>query len=683
MAIPFYSDIDLNGNEIKNSITENLEQAPSNPTTGQQYFNTTDNKLYYYNGTEWVDLTKSSGSSNSGVAIGTIVNWPSNSLPVGWLKCDGSAISRTDYSSLFSIMGTTFGAGDGSTTFNLPNITDKNILGNGTINETGGNNSITLTTDNLPSHNHNYESTHSHVLAITVKSNGAHTHSFSDTSSSAGAHTHSFSDTTSTKTLKGGFEARRYGTSSKQTDVVGIKATSGTHGVFSRIVTAWGGSHTVLASNGSATNPSVDAIDFNGTHNHTVSGNTGSAGAHTHTVSGTTGSGGAHTHTASGTATSTVVSGITESTGSGEAINIQNPYIRLNFIIKALNIEQDEGIDIIPPITQQLTTEDLDDFKTLDNVGINYYGAGGNTVLNKPDSVANFGLQVIRMGSEVYLQLIYTNIREIYYRIYADNNWTNWIKIINSLDELNSKQEISLPNYFMTAGSDADISNIFSVEQYNNLAVGDSLHIASGVSAGSVIHTQILQIYETVNQPTYDYKSIMYINSSGDIIREYLYLKNGVVWKADHDPNQQGMACFTGETLIYTDKGYKAIQNIELGDKVYSFNLEQLEYEFKEVDKLINHMTDEIYEITLNNNEIIRTTWCHPFKVLNKEKTLVKDLEIGDQLITKDDKVYYITKIEKLSKQEVVYEIRVKDNYNYFITNSSIFVYNEDSILKD
>ena len=628
MAIPFYSDIDLNGNEIKNSITENLEQAPSNPTTGQQYFNTTDNKLYYYNGTEWVDLTKSSGSSNSGVAIGTIVNWPSNSLPVGWLKCDGSTISRTDYSSLFSIIGTTFGAGDGSTTFNLPNITDKNILGNGTINETGGNNSVTLTTDNLPSHNHNYESTHSHALAITVNSNGAHTHSFSDTTSSSGNHYHTVG---SVKT-----------------------GTSGNNQVR-------------ISSENTST------ADYA----------TSTTGAHTHTVSGTTGSGGAHTHTASGTATSTVVSGITESTGSGQAVNVQNPYIRLNFIIKALNIEQDEGIDIIPPITQQLTTEDLDNLKTLDNVGINYFGAGGNTVLNKPDSVANFGLQVIRMGAEVYLQLIYTNIREIYYRIYADNNWTNWIKIINSLDELNSKQEISLPNYFMTAGSDVDISDIFSVEQYNNLAVGDSLHIASGVSAGSVIHTQILQIYETVNQPTYDYKSIMYINSSGDIIREYLYLKNGVVWKADHDPNQQGMACFTGETLVYTNNGYKAIQNIELGDKVYSFNLEQLEYEFKEVDKLINHMTDEIYEITLNNNEIIRTTWCHPFKVLNKEKTLVKDLEIGDQLITKDDKVYYITKIEKLNKQEVVYEIRVKDNYNYFITNSSIFVYNEDSILKD
>ena len=44
-----------------------------------------------------------------------------NTIPEGWLLCDGSAVSRTDYAKLFSAIGTTWGAGDGSTTFNLPN----------------------------------------------------------------------------------------------------------------------------------------------------------------------------------------------------------------------------------------------------------------------------------------------------------------------------------------------------------------------------------------------------------------------------------------------------------------------------------------------------------------------------------------------------------------------------------
>jgi phage-related tail fiber protein len=44
--------------------------------------------------------------------------------PEGWLRADGSAVSRTDYADLFDVIGETFGAGDGSTTFNLPNVPD-------------------------------------------------------------------------------------------------------------------------------------------------------------------------------------------------------------------------------------------------------------------------------------------------------------------------------------------------------------------------------------------------------------------------------------------------------------------------------------------------------------------------------------------------------------------------------
>ena len=248
---------------------------------------------------------------------------------------------------------------------------------------------------------------------------------------------------------------------------------------------------------------------------------------------------------------------------------------------------------------------------------------------------------------------------------------------------LPNHQDIILENYFLTANDGTNITNLITLEQFNNFRPKDILHIKSGVSS-DYNDTEIIAVYPYENN-SFNVKRLTFVDNNGTLINKNLSTDGTNVYLGNNSNNTSGggMACFTGDTLIYTSNGYKAIQNIELGDKVYSFNLEQLEYEFKEVDKLINHMTDEIYEITLNNNEIIRTTWCHPFEVLNKEKTLVKDLEIGDQLITKDDKVYYITKIEKLNKQEVVYEIRIKDNYNYFITNSSIFVYNEDSILKD
>ena len=60
-------------------------------------------------------------SAGSGVPVGTIIPFAGNSVPQGYLLCDGSAISRTTYASLFAVIGTIYGAGDGSTTFNLPN----------------------------------------------------------------------------------------------------------------------------------------------------------------------------------------------------------------------------------------------------------------------------------------------------------------------------------------------------------------------------------------------------------------------------------------------------------------------------------------------------------------------------------------------------------------------------------
>lgn len=64
--------------------------------------------------------------------IGTIYAFAGNDIPTGYLPCNGSAISRETYADLFAVIGTTYGSGDGSTTFNLPNLTDKFIQGSDT-----------------------------------------------------------------------------------------------------------------------------------------------------------------------------------------------------------------------------------------------------------------------------------------------------------------------------------------------------------------------------------------------------------------------------------------------------------------------------------------------------------------------------------------------------------------------
>lgn len=102
--------------------------------------------------------------------IGTVKDFAGGTLPVGWFACLGAAISRTTYAGLFAVIGTTYGAGDGSTTFNLPDaggrvIACKELVatrltsgGSGitstTLGSAGGNETHTITTAQMPSHQH-------------------------------------------------------------------------------------------------------------------------------------------------------------------------------------------------------------------------------------------------------------------------------------------------------------------------------------------------------------------------------------------------------------------------------------------------------------------------------------------------------------------------------------------------
>lgn len=68
---------------------------------------------------------------NANAPIGAIFPFGGSSAPSGYLMCDGAAVSRTDYSALFAVIGTSFGAGDGSTTFNLPDLRETVPVGVG------------------------------------------------------------------------------------------------------------------------------------------------------------------------------------------------------------------------------------------------------------------------------------------------------------------------------------------------------------------------------------------------------------------------------------------------------------------------------------------------------------------------------------------------------------------------
>lgn len=94
------------------------------------------------------------------IPAGSYLWFAGSSTPAGWLECTGIAVSRTTYAVLFAAIGTTYGVGDGSTTFNLPNQARISLVGRGgsgtatlanTLGATGGSETITLAGANLPS----------------------------------------------------------------------------------------------------------------------------------------------------------------------------------------------------------------------------------------------------------------------------------------------------------------------------------------------------------------------------------------------------------------------------------------------------------------------------------------------------------------------------------------------------
>lgn len=131
-------------------------------------------KIYYFDfdGTDFVLFSE----GGSGVPAGVVSDFAGSSAPTGWLMCYGQAVSRTTYADLYAAIGVTFGSGDGTSTFNLPDCrgrisAGKDDMGGTSANRltgltggvngdglgnTGGAEAVTLSTSEMPSHSHNF-----------------------------------------------------------------------------------------------------------------------------------------------------------------------------------------------------------------------------------------------------------------------------------------------------------------------------------------------------------------------------------------------------------------------------------------------------------------------------------------------------------------------------------------------
>lgn len=109
---------------------------------------------------EWKPVSISVGDT---LPVGSVIEYPSDKVPDNWLLCNGQTVSRTIYSELFNVLGTTWGTGDGSTTFNLPSKLGLVTVGKNpsdtsfnTLGKKGGEKTHKLTVSELASHTHGH-----------------------------------------------------------------------------------------------------------------------------------------------------------------------------------------------------------------------------------------------------------------------------------------------------------------------------------------------------------------------------------------------------------------------------------------------------------------------------------------------------------------------------------------------
>jgi microcystin-dependent protein len=300
----------------------------------------------------------------SNVPIGGMFWWPTvDAAPTGFLLADGAAVSRTTYDSLFAAIGETYGVGDGSTTFNIPDLRGRMIMGEGAGNDLGDTGGALEHTHSQPSHRHAQDvhshtsPTHTHSGATTV-TGGSHSHTQGGTSTSSSHshtgpnHSHSASSLTIGNT-SGDVVGVRHGGSGDaglfpETDLDNTSSsTSHRHGDGSykdgpTFVTGWseynskshthspagfsyGHTHTGGSLSGSTGAKNVGTGNNSVQHNHT-NPSTASGGSHTHGSGGSTGTASPSTNPSGAADT-----GWAGADTTGEATH---PYLSMNALIR-------------------------------------------------------------------------------------------------------------------------------------------------------------------------------------------------------------------------------------------------------------------------------------------------------------------------------------------------------------
>jgi RHS repeat-associated protein len=149
-------------------------------------------------------------------------------------------------------------------------------------------------------------------------------------------------------------------------------------------------------------------------------------------------------------------------------------------------------------------------------------------------------------------------------------------------------------------------------------------------------------------------------------------VKNEV--KAVEKKVAKACGCFVSGTLVMTDKGYKKIEEIQVGDFVWTYNDTTHTYAKKKVVRVFVYERDTVYVLHIGG-ETIKTTSDHPFFVGGRW-IKVKDLRVGDRVVNYDGKSIEITAIDLVAKRTKVHNFEVADYHTYYVSVKRVLVHN-------
>lgn len=450
------------------------------------------------------------GGGGSAVAdtlpIGSVVEWFSNTIPTNWLLCNGQAVSRTTYSELFAKLGTTYGAGDGSTTFNLPNIKGRYIAGLdsndpnfNSLGKTGGAVSQDI------AHTHTING-HTHTLNNHTHTINSHTHTINSHTHTTAGHTLTTAEVPSHSHTRGSMEITGW-LQTRPMNTGDDNPILGASGAFSVTKNLWSGAHDAFDKI-SISNKSRNDIDFNASKSWTGStSSVGGNGSHSH------GNTGGTSLTTNGTTLTTNSSNVNTSSTSlttnqnteSTSVNTLSPYITGNYIVKAKQIIPITAT-VINNLSSTSTTDALSAYqgKILDDkisVNANMIDTLQEDIINIEDTL-NTKLTVdnIIAGNNITINK-------------SNNNCTINAIVPTNISELNNDSGFinntvnNLTNYYLK-------SETYSQTEINNL-IGQ-------------IKTVSIQVVSQL--PTIGESNIIYFvpkeGSENDIYNEYIWINN-------------------------------------------------------------------------------------------------------------------------------------------------------------